>query len=136
MILLEGKSREWETGTHFWISKSFSHMPFTRNIISLVLGFIKMFAATQTFILIAYLLNVIAICALFEEQMKEGTWGTKESKKETGYLLQELKTSYLESIWIYVKRGILLGLSTLNLLWAWGSLLIFLYALLHKSLNE
>lgn len=73
-------------------------MPFTRNIMSLVLGFIEIFTATQTFILIAYLLNVIALYALLEEEMKEGTQGTKENKKETGYLPQELKTRYLESI--------------------------------------
>lgn len=48
-------------------------MPFTRNITSLVLGFIEIFAATQTFILIAYFLNVIAVCAPLEEEMKEGT---------------------------------------------------------------
>lgn len=48
-------------------------MPFTRNITSLVLGFIEIFTATQTFILIAYVMNVIAVCALFEEEMKKGT---------------------------------------------------------------
>lgn len=33
-------------------------------------------------------------------------------------------------------KRILLGLSILTLVWAYGSILIFLYTLLHKSLNE
>lgn len=73
VVLLEGRGREWETGTHFWISNSFSHMAFTRNIMSLVVRFIEIFTATQTFILIAYLLNEIAIYAILEDEKKEGT---------------------------------------------------------------
>lgn len=40
---------------------------------SLVVRFIEIFTATQTFILIAYLLNEIAIYAILEDEKKEGT---------------------------------------------------------------
>lgn len=57
-------------------------MAFTRNITSLVLRFIEIFTATQTFILIAYLLNVIAVHALLEEEKKRnlGNQGKQERK--------------------------------------------------------
>lgn len=38
--------------------------------------------------------------------------------EETSYLSQELKTSFLEPMWACIKRGILLRLSTANLVCA------------------
>jgi len=40
--------------------------------------------------------------------MNLGNWERQVEK--TSYLSQELKTSFLESVWAYIKRGILLVL--------------------------
>ena len=82
VILLEGESREWETGRYFWISKSFLNMLFIGILWVWCKHLLRFSSYSNFYINWLLFFNVIVVCAVLERWKNElGELG-KASRKD------------------------------------------------------